>query len=42
MSGIFGLSGAYDRNLSGLIPEKTRPTFREYGYFNQGNLGTRI
>ena len=36
MSGIFGLSGAYDRNLSGLIPEKTRPTFREYGYFGGG------
>ena len=36
MSGIFGLSAYNDRNLSGLIPDKTRETYREYGYFGGG------
>jgi hypothetical protein len=39
---IFSLSDYRKRQLVGEIPERTRPTFREYGYFNQGNLGTRI
>ena len=33
MSGIFGLSSYNDQNLEGLIPDKTREAFREYGYF---------
>jgi len=37
MSGIFGLSAYNDQNLAGLIPDKTRESFREYGYFGGGN-----
>lgn len=36
MSGIFGLSSYNDQNLEGLIPDKTREAFREYGYFGGG------
>jgi hypothetical protein len=38
-AGIFGLSGYNDKNLSGLIPDKTREAFREYGYFGGGQPG---
>jgi hypothetical protein len=36
-TGVFGLSGYNDKNLEGLIPDKTREAFREYGYFDRGN-----
>jgi len=34
--GVFGLSDYRKRQLSGLVPEKIRPVFREYGYFGGG------
>ena len=37
-SGIFGLSGFNDKNLEGLIPDKTRESYREYGYFGGGDV----
>jgi hypothetical protein len=37
-TGVFGLSGYNDKNLEGLIADKTREAFREYGYFG-GTLG---
>jgi hypothetical protein len=40
MSGIFGLSAYNDRNLAGLIPDKTRESFREFGYFGGGGPTT--
>ena len=40
-TGVFGLSGYNDKNLEGLIPDKTREAFGEYGYFSgAGNGGT--
>jgi hypothetical protein len=36
MSGIFGLSSYNDQNLSGNIPDRSRESFREYGYFGGG------
>ena len=42
-TGVFGLSGYNDKNLEGLIPDKTREAFREYGYFGGGSVGaTRV
>ncbi len=35
-TGVFGLSGYNDKNIEGLIPDKTRESFREYGYFACG------
>ena len=35
-TGVFGLSGYNDKNLEGLIPDKTREALREYGYFGRG------
>ena len=35
-TGVFGLSGYNDKNLEGLIPDKTREAFREYGYYSMG------
>ncbi len=35
-SGIFSLSNYYDKDLSGDIPEKSRESYREYGYFGGG------
>jgi hypothetical protein len=35
-TGVFGLSGYNDKNLEGLIPDKTRESYREYGYFGAG------
>jgi hypothetical protein len=35
-TGVFGLSGYNDKNLEGLIPDKTREALREYGYFGGG------
>jgi hypothetical protein len=37
-TGVFGLSGYNDKNLEGLIADKTREAFREYGYFG-GTFG---
>jgi hypothetical protein len=38
-TGVFGLSGYNDKNLEGLIADKTREAFREYGYFGGGRVG---
>ena len=38
-TGVFGLSGYNDKNLEGLIADKTREAFREYGYFGGGGPG---
>ncbi len=41
--GVFGLSDYRKRQLSGLVPEKIRPVFREYGYFAGGvTLGLTV
>jgi hypothetical protein len=37
-TGVFGLSGYNDKNLEGLIADKTREAFREYGYFSGGSV----
>ena len=37
-TGVFGLSGYNDKNLEGLIPDKTRESYREYGYFGGGGI----
>jgi hypothetical protein len=38
-TGVFGLSGYNDKNLEGLIADKTREAFREYGYITAGFTG---
>lgn len=36
--GIFGIGDIRKRQLAGLVPERTRETYREYGYFGGGSL----
>ena len=40
--GVFGLSDYRKRQLSGLVPEKRRPVFREYGYFGGGRAPSPV